>query len=204
MGGFFGCAKRSEAISDVFFGTDYHSHLGTRCGGIAAYNTEVGLQRQIHSIANSPFRTKFENIFEEVSGNSAIGCISDSDPQPLLIRSNLGTYAICTVAMINNSDELLTEVMSNSGHINAMTGGAVNSTELIAAIINTRSSFAEGIKYAQSRIDGSATILILTDSGTIIAARDRLGRLPVELGVCEDGYCVAFEDFAYKKLGYTD
>jgi len=204
MGGFFGCAKRSEAISDVFFGTDYHSHLGTRCGGIASYNPEIGLQRQIHSIANSPFRTKFENIFEEVAGNSAIGCISDSDPQPLLIRSNLGTYAICTVAMINNSDELLAEVMSNSGHINAMTGGAVNSTELIAAIINTKSSFAEGIKYAQSRIDGSATILILTDGGKIIAARDRLGRLPVELGVCEDGYCVAFEDFAYKKLGYSD
>ena len=147
MGGFFGCAKHSEAISDVFFGTDYHSHLGTRCGGIASYNPEIGLQRQIHSIANSPFRTKFENIFEEVAGNSAIGCISDSDPQPLLIRSNLGTYAICTVAMINNSDELLAEVMSNSGHINAMTGGAVNSTELIAAIINTKPSFAEGIKY---------------------------------------------------------
>ena len=204
MGGFFGCAKRSEAISDVFFGTDYHSHLGTRCGGIAAYNTEVGLQRQIHSIANSPFRTKFENIFEEISGNSAIGCISDSDPQPLLFRSKLGTYAICTVAMINNAEELLEEVMSHSGHINAMTGGAINSNELIAAIINMKSSFAEGIKYAQSRIDGSATILILTNEGKIIAARDRLGRLPVELGVSEEGYCVAFEDFAYKKLGYSD
>lgn len=204
MGGFFGCAKRSEAISDVFFGTDYHSHLGTRCGGIAAFDPEIGLQRQIHSIANSPFRTKFESIFEQISGNSAIGCISDSDPQPLLIRSNLGTYAICTVGVINNSAELLYEILSSSGHINAMTGGAVNSTELTAAIINTRSSFTEGIKYAQSRIDGSMTILILTDDGRIIAARDRLGRLPVEIGVSEEGYCVAFEDFAYQKLGYSD
>ncbi len=204
MGGFFGCAKRSDAIADVFFGTDYHSHLGTRCGGIAAYAPEIGLQRQIHSIANSPFRTKFENIFEQVHGNSSIGCISDSDPQPLLIRSNHGTYAICTVGNINNADELLDEVMANSGHINAMTGGAVNSTELIAAVINLKSSFVEGIKYVQSRVDGSATILILTDEGKIIAARDRVGRLPVELGVCEDGYCVAFEDFAYKKLGYSD
>ncbi len=204
MGGFFGCAKRSDAIADVFFGTDYHSHLGTRCGGIAAYAPEIGLQRQIHSIANSPFRTKFENIFEQVHGNSSIGCISDSDPQPLLIRSNHGTYAICTVGNINNADELLDEVMANSGHINAMTGGAVNSTELIAAVINLKSTFVEGIKYVQSRVDGSATILILTDDGKIIAARDKVGRLPVELGVCEDGYCVAFEDFAYKKLGYTD
>ncbi len=204
MGGFFGCAKRSDAIADVFFGTDYHSHLGTRCGGIAAFSPELGLQRQIHSIANSPFRTKFENIFEQISGNSSIGCISDSDPQPLLIRSNLGTYAICTVGNINNAGELLDEVMHNSGHINAMTGGAVNSTELIAAVINLKPSFVEGIKYAQSRIDGSATILILKDDGSIIAARDRVGRLPVELGVGEDGYCVAFEDFAYKKLGYDD
>ncbi len=204
MGGFFGCAKRSDAIADVFFGTDYHSHLGTRCGGIAAYAPDIGLQRQIHSIANSPFRTKFENIFEQVHGNSSIGCISDSDPQPLLIRSNHGTYAICTVGNINNADELLAEVMANSGHINAMTGGAVNSTELIAAVINLKSSFVEGIKYVQSRVDGSATILILTDEGKIIAARDKVGRLPVELGVCEDGYCVAFEDFAYKKLGYSD
>ncbi|MGM9641671.1 MAG: amidophosphoribosyltransferase [Eubacteriales bacterium] len=204
MGGFFGCAKRSDAISDVFFGTDYHSHLGTRCGGIAAYSPELGLQRQIHSIANSPFRTKFENIFEQLCGNSSIGCISDSDPQPLLIRSNLGTYAICTVANINNTEELLCEVMASSGHINAMTGGAVNSTELIAAVINLKASFVEGIKYAQSRVDGSATILILTDEGKIIAARDKVGRLPVELGVSEDGYCVAFEDFAYKKLGYSD
>ena len=204
MGGFFGTAKRTDAISDVFFGTDYHSHLGTRCGGIASYDGKIGLQRQIHSIANSPFRTKFENIFEQICGNSAIGCISDSDPQPLLIRSNLGTYAICTVGNINNSEDLLSEVMASSGHINAMTGGAVNSTELIAAVINLKSSFTEGIKYVQSRLDGSATILILTDEGKIIAARDRYGRLPVELGVSDEGYCVAFEDFAYKKLGYSD
>ena len=205
MGGFFGITSRKECVIDVFFGTDYHSHLGTRRAGMAAYDAEVGLQRTIHNIENSPFRTKFEHVLDEMHGTSAIGSISDSDPQPMLIRSHHGTYAITTIGRINNSSELIEKYLSGTGvHFDAMSGGAVNSTELIAAIINTKSSFAEGIKYAQSRIDGSATILILTDRGTIIAARDRLGRLPVELGVCDDGFCVAFEDFAYKKLGYTD
>lgn len=203
MGGFFGAVSSRDIISDVFFGTDYHSHLGTRRGGIAAYSEEKGLQREIHNIENSPFRTKFEHIFEEMSGNSAIGCISDSDPQPLLIRSNLGVYAISTIGVVNNSEELISQYLSFSGgHFDVMTGGRVNATELIAALINQKSNFAEGIKFAQSVIDGSASILILLEGGKLIAARDKLGRLPVLIGKNEDGFCVSFESFAYEKLGY--
>ena len=161
MGGFFGAVCKQDAISDVFFGTDYHSHLGTSRGGMAAYDETVGLQRDIHNIQNSPFRTKFEHIFEEMQGNSAIGCISDSDPQPLLIRSNLGTYAICTIGIVNNSNELIERHLSSGGgQFNAMTGGKINSTELIASLINQKSSFAEGIAFAQREIDGTASILI--------------------------------------------
>ncbi|MBE6673371.1 MAG: amidophosphoribosyltransferase [Ruminococcaceae bacterium] len=205
MGGFFGACCTRDVISDVFFGTDYHSHLGTSRGGIAAYAPDVGLQREIHNISNSPFRTKFDHVFDEMHGNSAIGCISDSDPQPLLIRSNLGTYAITTVGIVNNAVALTNQYLSFSGgHFVAMTGGKTNSTELIAAMINQKSSFAEGIRFAQSVIDGSASILILKDDGSLIAARDRFGRLPVLVGKNEDGYCVSFESFAYKKLGYED
>ena len=205
MGGFFGIASRRDAVSDVFFGTDYHSHLGTRRGGMAAYNSEIGLQRDIHNIENSPFRTKFERITEEMRGNSSIGCISDYDPQPLLIRSQIGAYAISMVGIINNSDELIEKYLKQTGgHFGAMTGGAVNSTELLAALINQRETFAEGIKFAQEKIDGSASILILRDDGALIAARDRFGRLPVVIGRDEDGYAVSFESFAYKKLGYED
>ena len=205
MGGFFGTISKRDAISDVFFGTDYHSHLGTRRGGMAAYDAEIGLQREIHNIENSPFRTKFEHVFDEMKGNSAIGCISDSDPQPLLIRSNLGIYAIATVAHINNYEELIKQYLDFSGgHFDVMTGGKVNSTELIAALINQKSNFVEGIKFAQRVIDGSATIIILKNDGSVIAARDRLGRTPVLIGKNEDGYCVSFESFAYKKLGYDD
>lgn len=205
MGGFFGAALRHDAMMDVFFGTDYHSHLGTRRAGLAAYNEEVGLQRSIHNIQNSPFRTKFENIFDEMSGNSAIGCISDSDPQPLLIRSRLGTYAICFVGAVKNSDELMREYFDHTyGQFNAMTGGKVNSTELVAALIGLKDSFAEGIAFAQSVIEGSASILILREGGNIIAARDRLGRTPIIIGKNEEGYCASFESFAYKKLGFTD
>ncbi len=205
MGGFFGVASRQDCLADVFFGTDYHSHLGTRCGGIAAYDTTMGLQRAIHNIENSPFRTKFGHIFEEMKGTSAIGCISDSDPQPLLIRSNLGTYALCMVGAINNAERLIKQYLSFSGgHFNAMTGGAINATELAAALINQKSSFAEGIRFAEEVIEGSASLLILTEEGKIIAARDRLGRLPVLIGKGEEGYCVTFESFAYKKLGYED
>ena len=205
MGGFFGIASRRECLADVFFGTDYHSHLGTRCGGLAAYDREIGLQRVIHNIGNSPFRTKFEHVFEEMQGTSAIGCISDSDPQPLLIRSKLGTYAICIVGIINNAEALTEKFFTRGGgHFNAMTGGAVNATELAAALINQREDFAEGIRFAQSVIEGTASILILRDDGAIIAARDRVGRLPVLLGRGEDGFCVTFESFAYQKLGYRD
>ena len=205
MGGFFGAALKRDAMMDVFFGTDYHSHLGTRRAGLAAYNEDDGLQRAIHNIQNSPFRTKFENIFDEMSGNSAIGCISDSDPQPLLIRSKLGIFAICIVGAVNNSDELLREYFDHThGQFNAMTGRKVNSTELVAALIGLKDSFAEGIRFAQSVIEGSASIIILKNGGSIIAARDRLGRTPVIIGKSEDGYCVTFESFAYKKLGYED
>lgn len=203
MGGFFGVTSRRNCILDVFFGTDYHSHLGTRRGGMAAYDAEAGMQREIHNIENSPFRTKFEHILDEMSGNAAIGCISDSDPQPLLIRSSLGTYAIATIGIINNAEALINQFLSFSGgHFDAMTGGRVNSNELIAALINQKSSFVEGIRFAQSVIDGTASILILRDNGHLIAARDRMGRLPVSIGRDEDGYCVTFEPFAGMKLGY--
>ena len=188
---------------DVFFGTDYHSHLGTKRGGMAAYDPEMGLQRKIHNIENAPFRTKFEHIFEEMQGTAAIGCISDTNPQPLLVRSNLGTYAICMTGVINNADELIHQFLSFSGgHFDAMSGGKVNSTELLAALIDQKSDFADGIRFAQKSIDGTASILILKDDGTIIAARDRMGRLPVQIGKREDGYAVSFESFAYEKLGF--
>ena len=205
MGGFFGSVKKSSAVFDVFLGTDYHSHLGTKRGGMAAYDKEVGLQREIHNIENAPFRTKFERVLNEMKGNAAIGCISDTDPQPLLTVSRLGTYAICTIGLINNADALMREVISQGGgYFDAMTGGRVNSNELIAALINSKESYVDGIRYAQDKIDGTASILLLTDRGTIIAARDKVGRLPVLVGKCNEGYCVSFESFAYKKLGYAD
>ncbi len=203
MGGFFGITSKQDCMMDVFFGVDYHSHLGTRRGGMAAYDKEIGLQRKIHNIENSPFRTKFEHIFDEMVGTSAIGCISDSDPQPMLIRSRIGTYAICTVGIVNNADALIEQYLSFSGgHFDAMTGGNVNSTELVAALINQKSNFKEGIQFAQRVIEGTANILILKDNGNIIAARDRVGRIPVQIGKDENGYCVSFEQFAYTKLGF--
>ena len=203
MGGFFGITSRQDCMMDVFFGIDYHSHLGTRRGGMAAYDKEIGLQRKIHNIENAPFRTKFEHIFSEMEGTSVIGCISDSDPQPMLIRSNLGTYAICTVGIINNADALIDRYLSFSGgHFDAMTGGRVNTTELVAALIDQKSSFADGIRFAQNSIDGTANILILKDNGNIIAARDKLGRIPVQIGKNADGYCASLEEFAFTKLGY--
>ena len=205
MGGFFGAVSQGDAISDVFFGTDYHSHLGTKRAGMAAFDSEIGLQREIHNISNSPFRTRFEHIFDEMRGTAAIGCISDSDPQPLLICSNLGKYAICVIGVINNAEELIANHLSEGGrHFNAMTGGKVNSTELVSALIDQKKSFVEGILFAQEVIKGSASILILRDGGTIIAARDRMGRTPMLIGRGEEGYCVTFESFAYKKLGYDD
>lgn len=205
MGGFFGTVSKHDAISDVFFGTDYHSHLGTRRAGMAAYDKEVGLQRDIHNIQNSPFRTKFERIFEEMKGNAAIGCISDFDPQPLLFRSRLGTYAICMIGVINNAEQLMEQYLNpGNSFFNAMTGGNVNSVDLVAALINQKDNFADGIRFAQESIDGTASILILTNYGSLIAARDFYGRLPILIGKNEDGYCVSFESFSYQKLGYAD
>lgn len=202
MGGFFGAVSRRSCISDVFFGTDYHSHLGTRRGGMAAYDTEEGLQREIHNISNSPFRTKFDGILQEMHGNSAIGCISDTDPQPIIIRSRLGAFAICSIGIINNADRLEAEYLAQGGHFEGMGHGSVNSNELIAALIAKKATFAEGIRFAQEQIDGTASILILRDGGSIIAARDYMGRLPIIIGKDEDGYCVTFEDYAGMKLGY--
>jgi amidophosphoribosyltransferase len=202
MGGFFGIASKQDCMVDVFFGVDYHSHLGTRRGGMAAYDPEIGLQRKIHNIENSPFRTKFEGIFDEMSGISAIGCISDSDPQPMLVRSRLGTFAISTVGIVNNANKLIDDYLSAGGHFDAMTGGKVNTTELVGALIAQKSSFSEGIQFAQNVIEGTANILILTEKGSLIAARDRLGRIPVQIGKNEDGYCASFEQFAYTKLGF--
>ncbi len=208
MGGFFGVASKNDAVLDTFFGVDYHSHLGTRRAGMAAMDAELGMQRKIHKIENSPFRTKFEKILDEMEGKSAIGCISDSDAQPLLIRSNHGLYAICTIGIINNSDALVNQYLSFSGgHFGAMTTTGVtgiNASELVAAMIDQKSDFSEGIKFAQDVIDGTASILILKEDGNLIAARDKVGRIPVLVGKREDGYCVSFEDFAYKKLGYDD
>ena len=203
MGGFFGIASRKDCMLDVFFGTDYHSHLGTHRAGMAAWDPEIGLQRKIHNIQNAPFRTKFEHVFEEMRGSSAIGCISDSDPQPLLLRSSLGTYAVCMTGVIQNAGALIDQYLSFSGgHFDAMTGGRVNQTELLSALINQKSNFAEGIRFAQKAIEGTASILVLTEQGYLIAARDRMGRIPVALGRSEDGWAVAFESFAYQKLGY--
>ena len=204
MGGFFGVVSKEDAIHDVFFGTDYHSHLATHRAGMAAYDPEIGLQREIKSIQNAPFRTKFDHIFVEMKGTSAIGCISDYYPQPLLIRASFGTFAICLLGSVNNADDLMKEYLATSqgGHFDAMSGGKVNVVELVASLISQKGSFKEGISFVQQRIQGSATILILKEDGHLIAARDALGRLPVLIGKNENGYCVSFESFAYQKLEY--
>lgn len=204
MGGFFGAVSRRDCVLDIFFGADYHSHLGTRQGGMVIYDKADGFQRQIHNISNTPFRTKFEKDMEKFHGTSGIGCISDTDPQPLLVRSHLGLYAICVVGIVNNTEELMDTYFSAHGHqFMAMGSGKVNQAELIAALINQKDSLVEGLRHVQQVVDGSATVLLLLPDG-IIAARDRLGRLPVLVGRGEDGCCVSFESFAYHKLGYSD
>ncbi len=203
MGGFFGIASRRNCTLDVFFGTDYHSHLGTKRGGIASVTNEHGIQREIHNIENTPFRTKFEGELDELDGTSSIGCISDTDPQPILIRSHLGVYAICMVGIIRNADELTRRYLEREhAHFEAMGGGKVSQVEILATLINRQATFEEGIRYAQREIEGTASVLILRDNGEIIAARDRLGRLPIILGQDGDGYCVSFESFAFEKMGY--
>ena len=205
MGGYFGAFSHREVGLDVFFGTDYHSHLGTRRGGMVVYGHENGFVREIHNIENTPFRTKFEGNLHEFKGYVGIGCISDTDPQPLLVRSHLGLYAICTVGIINNIDELIDTYFSDHGHqFMAQSSGKVNVSELVAALINMKENLVEGILYAQEMIRGSITILLMTPDG-ILAARDKLGRLPVLVGKHPDGsLCVSFESFAYHKLGYED
>lgn len=203
MGGFFAVASKKSCVLDLFFGTDYHSHLGTRRGGMAVYGKN-GFDRAIHNIQNSPFRTKFERDVEELEGNLGIGCISDYEPQPLLINSHLGSFAITTVGKINNIDELVKECFEKGHtHFLEMSGGTINPTEVTAALINQKGSIVEGLKYVQERIDGSLTVLVLTKDG-FYAARDKLGRTPVIIGEKEDAYCAAFESFAYLNLGYRD
>ena len=204
MGGFFGAITRKNCIYDVYFGTDYHSHLGNRRGGMVFYDGARGFQRQIHNIENTPFRTKFESDLGKFSGCAGIGCISDTDPQPRLVRSHLGLFAISTVGIINNAEKLVKDAFSGPGHqFMAMSSGQVNNTELTAALINQKDNLIDGIRHAQEVIDGSCTILLLFPD-CIIAARDRVGRLPVLVGRNDDGLCVSFESFAYHKLGYKD
>ena len=204
MGGFFGAISKTDCVMDAFFGVDYHSHLGTRRAGMIVRDAETGFQRQIHNIENTPFRTKFEKDLPMFRGCSGIGCISDTDPQPLLVRSHLGLYGITTVGIINNAEALIERYFASHGkQFMAMSSGKVNQTELIAALINEKDSFTEGLKNVHALVDGSATILILTDR-ELIAARDKLGRLPVHIGKKEGAHCVSFESFAYRKLGYAD
>lgn len=203
MGGFFGVASKEACNLDLFYGTDYHSHLGTRRGGMATYGSD-GWKRAIHNIENSPFRTKFEKDVDTMNGNIGIGCISDYDPQPILIQSHLGCFGITTVGKINNADQLIRNLYENGHtHFQSMTNGQINSTELVAALICKKDSFVEGIRYVQSVVEGSMTLLLLTENG-IYAARDLLGRTPVVIGKKENAYCVSFESFAYINLGYKD
>ena len=204
MGGFFGAIAKHDVTIDIFFGVDYHSHLGTRRGGMIIHDDQDGFQRQIHNIENTPFRTKFDKDLGKFHGNKGIGCISDTDPQPLLVRSHLGLYAISTVGLITNEEKLVEDHFAAHGHqFMAMSSGKVNATELTAALINEKDSLVEGILYAQEMIEGSSTILIMTPDA-LYAARDKLGRLPVLIGKGEDGHCVSFESFAYHKMGYQD
>lgn len=201
MGGIFGVVSKNDCVSDLFYGTDFHSHLGTRRGGMAVYS-EKGFERAIHNIENSPFRTKFQRDIEEMKGFSGIGCISDSEPQPLIVRSHLGSYAITTVGRINNEGELVQNAFQNgSSHFLEMSGNRINATELVASLINQKNNLVDGIRHAQEMIDGSMTLLILTKEG-MYAARDRMGRTPLFIGRKEDAMCATFESFAYLNLGY--
>ena len=204
MGGFFGVASKEDCVFDLFFGTDYHSHLGTRRAGMAVYSEDNGYDRAIHNIENAPFRTKFYKDMNEMHGNLGIGCISDYEPQPLMVRSHHGTYAITTVGKINNTDELIKELFDKGhSHFLEMSGGDINATELVASIVNQEENLVDGIRRAQESIDGSMTILIMTPKG-IYAARDRMGRTPVVVGKKDDAHCVSFESFAYLNLGYVE
>lgn len=204
MGGFFGVASKEDCVFDLFFGTDYHSHLGTRRAGMAVYSREHGFDRAIHNIENAPFRTKFDKEINDMKGFLGIGSISDYEPQPLIVRSHHGTYSIATVGKINNTDDIISKLLVSSHiHFLEMSGGSINATELVATIINQKENLIEGIQYAQELIEGSMTILIMTPRG-IYAARDRMGRTPVAIGKKDNAYCVSFESFAYLNLGYVN
>lgn len=203
MGGFFGTASKEDCVFDLFYGIDYHSHLGTRRAGMAVYSEENGFGKAIHNIENAPFRTKFAKESRAMHGNLGIGCISDFEAQPILVRSHHGTFAITTVGKINNTDELVNSIIKNHTHFFEMQGGEINQTELVAAIINQKDNFIDGIRYAQEVIDGSMSMLILTPKG-VYAARDRLGRTPIVIGKKDEGYAASFESFAYLNLGYKD
>lgn len=201
MGGIFASALKEDCVFDLFFGTDYHSHLGTRRAGMAVYGKD-GFDRAIHNIENSPFRTKFENDVKKMQGYMGIGCISDYDPQPLIVRSHHGTYALTTVGRINNNNTLSEHILRRGGtQFLEMSGGNINATELVAALINEKDNLIEGIRYAQEIIDGSLTLMLLTPQG-IYLSRDRLGRTPLVIGKKEEGFCASFESFAYLNLGY--
>ncbi|MBB2184214.1 amidophosphoribosyltransferase [Lachnospiraceae bacterium MD1] len=203
MGGFFAVTSKTDCVFDLFFGTDYHSHLGTRRGGMAVYGPK-GFDRAIHNIENSPFRTKFEKDVNKMEGNFGIGCISDYESQPLIVRSHHGTYSITTVGKINNTDAIVKDIFSKGNtHFLEMSGGDINATELVAAIINQKDNIVEGIQYALEIIDGSMSLLLMTSKG-IFAARDRLGRTPVVIGKKEEAFCASFESFAYLNLGYNN
>lgn len=203
MGGFFGVVSKEDCVFDLFYGVDYHSHLGTRRAGMAVYDPELGFDKAIHNIENAPFRTKFNSEANSMQGYMGIGCISDYEAQPILVRSHHGTFAITTVGKINNTKEIVDKIIAGNVHFFEMQGGEINPTELVAAIINQKENFIEGIRYAQELVDGSVSMLILTPMG-IYAARDRLGRTPVVLGKKLGGYCVSLESFAYLNLGYHD
>ena len=203
MGGFFVASLREDAVFDLFYGTDYHSHLGTRRAGMAVYDSEKGFDRAIHNIESSNFRPKFEKDLVKMKGNLGIGCISDYEPQPLIVRSHHGTYAITTVGKINNINELTDMLFRGThSHFLEMSGGDINPTEMVASLINQKKDFEEGILYAQDVIEGSMTFLIMTPKG-IYASRDKWGRTPCIIGKKETGYCVCFESFSFLNLGYT-
>ena len=203
MGGFFGVVSKEDCVFDLFYGVDYHSHLGTRRAGMATYSSENGFDRSIDSIENTPFRTKFTDVSQSMPGNYGVGCISDYEAQPMLLCSHHGAFAITTVGRINNTDEIVNEILKDHVHFFQMRNGEINQTELVAAIINQKDNFIEGIQYAQEIIDGSMSMLILTEKG-IYAVRDKLGRTPVAIGKKDTGFCATFESFAYLNLGYTD
>ena len=202
MGGFFGVASKEDCVFDLFFGTDYHSHLGTRRAGMAVYGEEDGFEKAIHKIENAPFRTKFEKEANTMKGNYGIGCISDYEAQPILVRSHHGSFAITTVGKINNADEIIQLILKDNAHFFEMSNGEINATELVAAIIDQKENFIDGIRYAQELIEGSMSMLILTPKG-IYCARDRYGRTPIIIGQKEGACCAAFESFSFLNLGYT-